>query len=314
MACHLTEGDRVILDRLKQKGESQKRIAEVLEVAPSTICRELKRNSTRDGYCPQRAQGLADSRGRKVRRVQKLANPELRRYVEDRLELLWSPDQIAGRARLDYPQHPDRRLSHQTIYNWINRHAPDWKQYLRRQGQPPQTRGKRHDVVRIDGRPDIINRRQRYGDWEGDTLVGKGRHSALITLVERRSGYVRLGRADNMTAELTARVIKRRMRELPSYWLLSITFDNGKEFMDFETIASALDLDIYFAMPYRSWQRGTSENTNGLIRQFYPKGTDFTQTSHQGVARAETLLNERPRKRLGYQTPAEVFAKHSNCF
>ena len=166
--------------------------------------------------------------------------------------------------------------------------------------------------MRIDGRPEVINRRRRYGDWEGDTLVGHGRRSALVTLVERKCGYTRIGRADDMTAATTTSVTRRRLGDLPTSWRRSITFDNGKEFMDYQRIARSLSVDVYFALPYCSWQRGTSENTNGLLRQFFPKGTDFTRISHQAVARAETLLNERPRKRLGYRTPAEVFAQHCN--
>jgi IS30 family transposase len=237
----------------------------------------------------------------------------MRADVEHKLTQLWSPDQIAGRLRAEHPRRPGRWLSRQTIYNWIQQRAPQWKTYLRRGGRPVQRRGKLRDIVKIDRRPDVINRRARYGDWEGDTLVGQGRRSALVTLVERKSGYARIGRADDMTACSTSRVTCRRMRDLPASWRRSITFDNGKEFMDHHQIARRLDLNIYFAMPYRSWQRGTSENTNGLLRQFFPKGTDFTRISHRAVARAEHLLNERPRKRLDYQTPAEVFAKRTRC-
>jgi IS30 family transposase len=234
-------------------------------------------------------------------------------HVEHKLAQLWSPDQIAGRLRAENPCDLRRWLSRQTVYNWIRRRAPHWKIWLRRGGRPPERRGKLRDVVRIDGRPEVINRRRRYGDWEGDTLVGKGRRSALVTLVERKSGYLRIGRADDLTARSTARVTSRRMRDLPVTWRRSITFDNGKEFADHHRIAQQLRVRIYFALPYRSWQRGTNENTNGLLRQIFPKRTDFTRISHQAVARAETLLNERPRKRLDYQTPAEVFAKHTRC-
>jgi IS30 family transposase len=157
-------------------------------------------------------------------------------------------------------------LSWQTIYNWNNRRRPDWKQHLRRGGRPIERRGKLREIVPISGRPDVINYRRRYGDWEGDTVVGKGRRSALVTLVERRSGYARIGRADDMTAHSTTRVTCRRMSDLPASWRRSATFDNGKEFMNHDEIARKLGLDVYFASPYRSWQRGTSENTNGLLR------------------------------------------------
>ncbi|MBN1908473.1 MAG: IS30 family transposase [Pirellulales bacterium] len=279
----------------------------------STIYRELRRNSGQRGYRPMQAQRLADGRRQACRRAHKLDDPPVYRYVRERIEMRWSPDQIAARSRLDFPRQPGRWLSHQTIYNWIRERAPDWRLWLRRGGRPPERRGKLVDCVRIDGRPDVINRRRRYGDWEGDTMVGKGRRSALVTLVERKSGYLRAGRADDMTAATTTRVMTRRMKTLPATLRRSMTFDNGKEFADHAKFAQACELDVYFALPYRSWQRGTNENTNGLLRQFFPKGTDFSRISRHEVARVEQLLNERPRKRLGYQTPAEVLAKRLRC-
>lgn len=313
MAEHLTFVEREFLYRLKKEGHPQNKIAELMGRHPSTVSRELNRNRGRRGYRPQQAQRMADARRRASRRPAKLEDPQVHDDVEQQLMQLWSPDQIAGRLHAKFPRQPRRWLSRQTIYHWINRHAPHWKTYLRRGGRPVERRGKLRDIVRIDGRSDVINRRRRYGDWEGDTIVGKGRQSALVTLVERKSGYARIGRADNLTAQSTTRVTRRRMQDLPAAWRRSITFDNGKEFANHAQIAQQLGVDVYFALPYCSWQRGTNENTNGLLRQFFPKGTDFTRISHQAVARAETLLNERPRKRLGYQTPAEVFAKRKHC-
>jgi IS30 family transposase len=242
-----------------------------------------------------------------------LDDPDVRTYVTDKLDAAWSPDQIAGRVRRDFPRQRRRWLSRQTIYDWIHRRAPHWTAKLRRGGKLPEKRGRLTDCVRIDGRPEVINRRRRYGDWEGDTMVGKGRRSALVTLVERKSGYTRLGRADDLTAASTRRVTTRRLRELPAALRRNITFDNGKEFAQHSRIARQLELQIYFATPYRSWQRGTNENTNGLLRQYFPKRTNFTQISHREVARVERQLNERPRQRLGYRTPAEVIAKRLRC-
>lgn len=313
MAQHLTLVERKVLYRLKKAGKSKQQIAELMGRHPSTIGRELKRNTGRRGYRPQQAQRLAEARRQASRRPAKLEDPPVCDDVEQKLMQLWSPDQIAGRLRAKFPRQPRRWVSRQTIYNWINRRAAHWKTYLRRGGRPVERRGKLRDIVRIDGRPEVINRRCRYGDWEGDTIIGHGRRSALVTLVERKSGYARIGRADDLTAATTARVTRRRMHDLPAAWRRSLTFDNGKEFAEHDWMARQLGVDIYFARPYRSWQRGTNENTNGLLRQFFPKGTDFTRISHQAVARAETLLNERPRKRLGYQTPAEVFAKRTRC-
>jgi len=313
MAEHLTSVEREVLSRMKKEGHPQNKIAKLMGRHPSTISRELKRNRGRRGYRPQQAQRMADARRQASRRPAKMEDPQVHDDVEQQLTQLWSPDQIAGRLRAKFPRQPRRWLSRQTIYHWINRQAPHWKTCLRRGGRPVERRGKLRDIVRIDGRPDVINRRRRYGDWEGDTIVGKGRQSALVTLVERKSGYARIGRADDLTAQSTTRVTRRRMQDLPAAWRRSITFDNGKEFANHDQIAQQLGLKVYFALPYCSWQRGTNENTNGLLRQFFPKGTDFTRISHQAVARAETLLNERPRKRLGYQTPAEVFDNRKHC-
>lgn len=141
-------------------------------------------------------------------------------------------------------------------------------------------------------------------------MVGHRRHSALVTLVERKSGYTRLGRVDSMKSDMTMRAAKKRMRNLPPCLRRSITFDNGKEFAEHRTLTRGLGVEIYFAAPYASWQRGTNENTNGLLRQYFPKGTDFTTVSHREVARVEQSINDRPRRRLNYRTPNEVLANH----
>jgi transposase, IS30 family len=272
----------------------------------STIYRELNRNAGPRGYGPRKAQCLAEKRRMASRRPHQMDDPGVHQYVQERLKHYWSPDQIAGRVRRDFPRAPSRWLSDQTIYDWIRRHRPGWRKLLRRGGRPPEKRGKLTDVVRIGGRPEVINRRNRYGDWEGDTLVGKGRRSALVSLVERKNGYLRIGRCDSMKSNVTMRVVKARVKDLPPALRRSMTFDNGKEFAEHSQLTRRLRLDVYFADPYASWQRGTNENTNGLLRQYFPKGTDFTRISHDEVARVEQSLNERPRKRLGYRTPTEI--------
>lgn len=313
MASHLTFEERRILYRLKKKGKTKTEIADMMGRHRSTIGREVCRNTGQRGYRPKQAQCLADERRLASRRPHKMADPEVHQYVQDRLENYWSPDQIAGRAQRDFPRAPARWLSRQTIYDWIDNRAPEWQSLLRRGGQPPEKRGKLTDCVRIDGRPEVINGRRRYGDWEGDTLVGKGRRSALVTLVERKSGYARIGRVDSMQSDMTMRAAKRRMKDLPPSLRRSMTFDNGKEFAEHQKLTRGLGLEVYFADPYASWQRGTNENTNGLLRQFFIKGTDFTQVPHREVARVEQLINERPRRRLGYRTPAEILASRLCC-
>jgi IS30 family transposase len=158
------------------------------------------------------------------------------------------------------------------------------------------------------GRGKVINHRRRYGDWEGDTIVGKGRRSALVTLVERKSGYVRLARIDNMKSATTIRAARRRLKDLPPSLRRSLTLDNGKEFAQHATLTKRLGLEVYFADPSAPWQRGTNENTNGLVRDFFPKGTDLVNIPEHRFTKVQQLLNDRPRKRLGYRTPNEVLA------
>ncbi len=313
MAEHLTFEERKLLARLVDQRKPIPEVARLMGRHGSTIRRELKRNSTPDGYEPAEAQRLAEARRLSCRRTLLMDDEDVESYVVSGLLREWSPDQIAGRARRDFPGRTGRYPSRQTIYNWIHTRAPGWKRCLRRGGRPAEKRGKLPDCVRIDGRPDIINRRLRYGDWEGDTIVGKHRASALVTLVERKSGYTRIGRVDDLKAATTSRVAIRRMKDLPGSLRRSATFDNGKEFADHVRIGRALGLEIYFAKPYRSWQRGTNENTNGLLRQYFPKGTDFRRVSHHEVARVEKQLNERPRKRLDYRTPTEVLEPYRWC-
>ena len=313
MVSHLTFEERQFLYRLTRKGVSKAEIARLMSRDRSTVYRELNRNTGRRGYRPKQAQRLADARRLSCRHPCKMDDPDVHQYVEEKLATRWSPDQIAGRVRRDFPRQRRRWLSRQTIYNWINHHATQWQSLLRRGGRPPEKRGKLTDCVTIEGRPDIINRRRRYGDWEGDTIVGKGRCSALVTLVERKSGYARIGRVDDMKAATTTRVAQRRMKDLPVRLRRSVTFDNGKEFAEHHKLTQTIGLEVYFALPYRSWQRGTNENTNGLLRQFFPKGTDFTRISHREVARVEQLLNERPRRRHDYRTPFEVLAPRLCC-
>ena len=310
MFQHLTFEERSFLYRLRKRGKSIQEIVDLMGRDRSTIYRELSRNSGQRGYRPKQAQRLADERRLASRQPHKMDDPNVCRYVEEKLKQLWSPDQIAGRAKRDFRRKPERWLSDQAIYHWIREKQPEWKTYLRRGGKPPEKRGKLTDCVRIDGRPEVINRRRRYGDWEGDTIVGHGRHSALVTLVERKSGYSRLARVDSMKSDVTIRAAKRRLQTLPLGLRHSVTFDNGKEFAEHATLTRGLRIDVYFAKAYASWQRGTNENTNGLIRQIYPKPTDFTTVSHRAVARVEQLLNDRPRRRLNYRTPSEVLNRY----
>jgi IS30 family transposase len=231
---------------------------------------------------------------------------EVQQYVRERLAQAWSPDQIAGRLRRDFPDEPARHVSAPTIYAWIRRRAGRWRRWLRRGGRRRPRRRNPPDYVSIKGRPDVINRRRRYGDWEGDTVVGLGRRTALLTLVERKSGLVRIGKMARFCSAAAMQVAEQCLQDLPQRLRRSATFDNGSEFAQHRTLHRRLKLAVYFAEPYRPWQRGANENLNGLLRQFFPKGTDFANVTQQQAARAEQLLNDRPRKRLNYLTPNEI--------
>ena len=316
MARHLILQERQTIARLWKERRSKREIAFILGRSRSTITREVKRNMGRNGYCPREAQQMAQQRRQRCRRPAKMSAPVLEDYVKEKLELRWSPDQIAGRSKMKFRRKAAYQVSRQTIYTWIGQQgekADYWRLLLRRGGPRSQKGGHLKGCVSIQGRPDIVDCRQRYGDWEGDTVVGTMRRNGLLTAVERKSGYLRMARLANLKSETVVRGAKRTLGDLPPSLRRTMTLDNGTEFAQHAKLSRQLEMAVYFAKPYCSWQRGTNENTNGLLRQFFPKGTDFQQISHHEVARVETLINERPRRRHGYRTPAEILAKRLCC-
>jgi len=300
---------------MNKAGKSKAEIAEVLDRDRSTIYRELARNTGGCGYRPKQAQRFAEVRRERCRRTKKLDHGPLKKYVTGSLKKQWSPDEIAGRSKVDHPRDAKRQVSHQTIYNWLRDEASQLRVHLRRRTRrtQPETRGKLTDCVSVKDRPRVVNAKRRYGDWEGDTVVSPGRRSGLVTVVERKSKYLRVRKTSSLKSATTMRAACRGMRDLPESLRRTMTLDNGKEFAQHEKLTDKLGLKVYFAQPYASWQRGLNENTNGLLRQYFPKGTDFSRISHRAVARAEKRLNERPRKSLGYKTPAEVLARKLRC-
>jgi IS30 family transposase len=258
------------------------------------------------------AQKKADTRRSQRPQVCKLQRPEVRRYVQERLRQRWSPDQIAVRSRADFPRDRRRQVSHQTIYAWIAAEeaaGKHWRRYLRSSGWRRPERRKRGQIpacASIEGRPAVVDRRGRYGDWEGDTVVGAGRRGGAVTLVDRKSGYLLLGRIGNLRATTVRQAMAELYRTTPPALRKTLTLDNGKEFAEHLQLQAEACLKIYFAKPYCAWQRGSNENTNGLIRQFFPKGTDLARIPQHRFIRVQHLLNNRPRKRLGYRTPLEV--------
>jgi transposase, IS30 family len=319
MASHLTLQEREIVAQMHHDHRKQCEIAERLGRAPCTISRELSRNRGRNGYWASKAQAMADTRCRQRPRTCKMERPEVSRYVRDRLRQYWSPDQIAGRSRRDFPRDPRRRVSRQTIYTWIHAQRAaggHWHRYLRRLGRsrnPLEKRGQLPACVPIEGRPAVVDRRMRYGDWEGDTVVGRWHHGGAVTLVDRKSGYLLLGRIPDRQATTVREAIVELLRPLPSGLRRTLTLDNGKEFAEHEQLSKAAALEVYFAKPYCAWQRGTNENTNGLVRQFFPKGSDLAHKPVQQFEKVQHRLNNRPRRRLGYRTPLEKISSRLCC-
>jgi IS30 family transposase len=319
MARHLTLEEREMVSQMHHAGSKQVEIARQVGRHPSTISRELRRNRSHSGYWAVAAQGKAEARRSGRPWVCKLERPEVSRYVREALRQYWSPDQIAARLRLDFPDDPRRRVSRQTIYTWIHgQHAAgaNWRRYLRRLGRVRRSREKRGQLpacVSIEGRPAVVDRRARCGDWEGDTLVGAGHRGGAVTLVERKSGYLLLGKVHDRQATTVRQAITQLFDPLPAKLRKTLTLDNGKEFAEHEQLSADVTLRVYFAKPYCAWQRGTNENTNGLVRQFFPKGSDLAHTPEQRFEKVQHLLNTRPRKRLGYRTPDEILSSRLRC-
>ena len=310
---HLTAEQRYTIYAFHKSGNSTKAIAHEVGKSQRTIQRELKRNRGLRGYRPKQAQQLAEDRRRKPKPHLLKMTLETISLVEEKLALQWSPEQISGWLK---KYHPAQSVSHERIYQhiWQNKKQGGLLfTHLRRRGKTYQkrcngktSRGRIKDRVDIAERPNVVDLRERFGDWEADTIVGKGRTSALVTVVERKSRYTKIVRVDRATAEQVRLALTQCLQGIPA---TTITFDNGKEFAYHLKVAESLGVETYFAQPYHSWERGLNENTNGLIRQYFPKGTDFDLVSDEEVARVEALLNSRPRKCLGYDTPEGVLMR-----
>lgn len=305
----LTREERYQIYALKAVGQSKTQIAKVLDRHKSTIGREIARNCGLRGYRPKQANSLADSR-RQEKSARRIV-PESWERVEKLLREYWSPEQISSWLR----QEEDIRVSPEWIYQYILRDkqaSGDLYIYLRCQKQrkkrygAPDRRGQIKGRVSIDERPEVVNERSRIGDWEADTVIGKQGGDVLVTLVERKTRWSMIGKAPNRTAQEVQAVIVKRLLPLASH-VKTLTYDNGKEFAFHQDIDEELQSNGYFAHPYHSWERGLNENTNGLIRQFFPKGKDLSEVSDEEIQGVMDKLNNRPRKCLGFKTPNQVF-------
>ncbi len=317
---HLSLNERYVIHHLCLYGLSCREIARRLERHHSTIDRELRRNGSSYAggvYVHEAAQARAQERQRWLRPFRRRDHRRLYRYVVTGLSLDWSPDQIAGRLRRDHPSDRRMRISHETIYQWIYRDAAEGGtlfDHLRRhhkrrckQGRYGTGRGLIPGRISIAQRPAIVERRARFGDWEGDTLEGARGKGGIASLVERKSRYLLAAPLADKSAATMACGAKGALKRVPAILRKTLTVDNGKEFAGFKMIEEKTGLSVYFADPYSAWQRGCNENTNGLLRQYFPKGSDLSSLSRFELASAVKRLNHRPRKCLGYQSPHEVF-------
>jgi IS30 family transposase len=315
MYRRLGQEDRCQIYALHKQGSSQQAIANHLGVSQSAISRELRRNRGARGYRFKQAQAKADAR-QAVRRKPRKLTPALRRQVEGKLRSArWSPEQISG-----WLGTQGVALSHEWIYQLVlqdKRAGGDLWRCLRRHGKrynkragKTAGRGLIPNRTDISARPAIVDRKTRLGDWEGDTVVGARHKGGLLTLVERKSKLTKMALLERTTAKATRKAAVRKLKPIGAF-VHTITFDNGKEFAAHQAIAGKLDAKIYFATPYHAWERGLNENTNGLIRDFFPKGTDFSTVTPSMVAKVERLLNDRPRKALEFRSPKEVFNAQS---
>lgn len=315
----LTLKQRFQLETLLKTMPDQKHIARWMNVAESTISRELNRNGGIEAYEARHANSLSSKRRKSAKRKTKklLTDKSIYEYVEKKLKLYWSPEQIAGRLQKDL----ETIICHETIYQFIYEEMPKWRmclrqkkgKYRRRHGTKKREKAREEGKKqRIEMRPDIVNTRERIGDWEGDTIVGGEKVTGIITHAERRSGYLLGDLFKKKNSELIKEKIIKRFNKIPKDKKCTITYDNGTEFSEHELIGRKTGMEVYFANPYHSWERGTNENTNGLLRQFFPKKSLFATLTQKTVNSAVTLINNRPRKRLNYLTPYEVFVKRKS--
>lgn len=309
----LTYELRCQIEVLIKRGLSQSAIARELEVHQSTISRELARNTGQRGYRHKQAQQRTEARRSNARKAYKMTQ-EMTELVESKLRDYWSPEQISGWLLIEREQ----LLSHERIYLhvWADKRAGgDLYRHLRRVGKPYErrrngksSRGQIKNRVSIDERPAVVDRKSRVGDWEIDTMIGKGHSGALVTIVERATLLTLVAPVANKSAEA---VTKATINLLLPYKdvVHTITADNGKEFAYHEQITEALDAKVYFAHPYHSWERGLNENTNGLLRQYWPKQINLKSVSIVDAKKVMNQLNARPRKTLNYATPEMLMKK-----
>lgn len=318
---HFSIEERESLQYMWWERKSIRSMSKVLNRSPSSVSRELKRNFPleRQVYTSRLAHDRAIQKRKSRGRHDRLKNERIRAYATIHLKVGWSPEQISGRIKIDLKES----ISHEAIYQYIYAHIyagglgprpgyEDLRPYLRRKRKRRLGKGFRATKrVRllpgrsIDIRPDIVTNRTRIGDWETDTVESCDHKPGINTLVDRKTGLVLITKLNAKTSASTAEVVTKRLHDLPA---CTITADNGPENQNWKFVETVTGAQWYFANPYHSWERGTNENTNGLIREYFPKKTDFTTISAELISMIEYKLNTRPRKRLNYLTPLEAFS------
>lgn len=314
---HMTMEEREVMAQMHWEGTAVSEIARVLGRDKGTISRELKRNASPKYQCytPCQAQKRSDARRLGASRRPRLKDKGIRQYVEEKLSVGWSPELIAGRMGMD---HRGKTISHEAIYQYIYHPTTEKREELiaclRRAHRKRKAKGigrkqkktKIPNRVSIQQRPQSVENRRVYGHWEGDSLVSRKSLVALQSLTERKSRLLLLSKMDRKGAQETAMTVIERLWALPEGLRRSITFDNGTENAQHEIITAEIGIKCFFAHPYSSWERGTNEHINGLVRWYLPKGTDFSKITDEQIAQIEALINNRPRKCLGFKTPLEV--------
>jgi len=308
---HVTAEERRLIYRWRKEGEALREIARRLDRDVGSISREVARNTGRRGYRPKQAQQKAQAQSRREgpRRFTKAVRAD----AEARLKEGWTPEIISQRARLEGRPHVCKETIYKHVYADAKAGGALWKNLPRakrkRRRRCPRQDGRGRGLIpnrrMIDTRPAEVETRHTVGHWEGDLINGAHGTGNLATLVERSSRFTRVGRTDSKEAKEVTRKICALFKPLPQKSRQSLTLDNGKEFARHEEIALNTGMDVYFANPYHSWERGTNENTNGLIRRLYPKKSSFARIGRTELKRIDTFLNDRPRKCLGWMTPRE---------
>ena len=316
----LTQSEREEISRGTVANLSIRSIAAYLQRSPSTISREIKRNGGYAGYRATQADQAAWTRAHRPKPCKLAGNPMLRQIVARKLRLNWSPEQIAGWLKRKYPEEERNQVSHETIYRSLFVQArgvlkKELQQYLRTQRAIRRSRhaslkknglGQITNAVSIRERPASVEDRAVPGHWEGD-LIGGSKNSYIATLVERHTRYVMLAKVKNKDTESVVSALIKQSKKLPSELYKSLTWDRGKELADHQRFTLATNIEVYFCDPSSPWQRGSNENTNRLLRQYFPRGTDLSLHSQAKLSAVARQLNERPRKTLGFETPAERF-------